>query len=111
MLSLVPLPHFERGPCQRSGRCRCGHGGLAESASSLFDLDGGAQAVHADHAVRNPFSWRTRLMTIALGSFDALRSLALGLSCGLRGNGMCFSSSLLEEVPHDAASLVEDRSP
>jgi len=50
-------------------------------------------------------------MTIALGSFDALRSLALGLSCGLRGNGMCFSSSLLEEVPHDAASLVEDRSP
>ena len=62
-------------------------------------------------AVRNPFSWRTRLMTIALGSFDALRSLALGLSCGLRGNGMCFSSSLLEEVPHDAASLVEDRSP
>ena len=67
--------------------------------------------MHADHAVRNPFSWRTRLMTIALGSFDALRSLALGLSCGLRGNGMCFSSSLLEEVPHGVASLVEDRSP
>ena len=39
-------------------------------------LDGGAQAVQADYAVRNPFSWRTRLMTIALGSFDVLRSLA-----------------------------------
>ena len=30
------------------------------------------------------------------------------LSCGLRGNGMCFSAALLAEVPHEAFSIVED---
>ena len=72
----------------------------------------GAQAVQADYAVQNPSdSWRTRLMAVAFGSFHALRSLArerLKVSCGLRGNGMCFSAQLLRQVPHDAVSLVED---
>jgi cellulose synthase/poly-beta-1,6-N-acetylglucosamine synthase-like glycosyltransferase len=39
------------------------------------------------------------------------RSLArerLGLSCGLRGNGMAFATRLLREVPHQAWSVVED---
>jgi hypothetical protein len=56
-------------------------------------------------------SWRTRLMTIALGMFHKVRSLgreALGVSCGLRGNGMCFTHTVLREVPHDAFSVVED---
>jgi cellulose synthase/poly-beta-1,6-N-acetylglucosamine synthase-like glycosyltransferase len=50
-------------------------------------------------------------MAIAFGSFHVLRSLArerLELSAGLRGNGMCFTTSLLREVPHDAFSIVED---
>lgn len=72
----------------------------------------GAKAVQADYAVRNPnAAWRTRLMAIAFGSFHVLRSLArerLELSAGLRGNGMCFTTRLLEEVPHDAFSIVED---
>jgi len=72
----------------------------------------GANAVQADYAVRNPHaSWRTRLIAVAFGSFHIVRSRAreaLALSCGLRGNGMCFSRELLQEVPHDAFSVVED---
>jgi cellulose synthase/poly-beta-1,6-N-acetylglucosamine synthase-like glycosyltransferase len=75
-------------------------------------LRGGAKAVQADYAVRNPGAgWRTQLMAIAFGMFHVVRSAgreSLGASCGLRGNGMCFSTDLLEEVPHDAFSIVED---
>jgi 1,2-diacylglycerol 3-beta-glucosyltransferase len=72
----------------------------------------GAKAVQADYAVRNPNAgWRTQLMAIAFGMFHVVRSTgreSLALSCGLRGNGMCFTTGLLEEVPHDAFSIVED---
>jgi 1,2-diacylglycerol 3-beta-glucosyltransferase len=72
----------------------------------------GEVAVQAHYGVRNPLaSWRTRLMRIALAMFHQVRSTArerLEVSCGLRGNGMCFSLALLKEVPHDAFSLVED---
>lgn len=72
----------------------------------------GAHAVQADYAVRNPdISWRTRLIAIAFGSFHIVRSRArerIGVSCGLRGNGMCFSAELLRAVPHRAFSIVED---
>jgi cellulose synthase/poly-beta-1,6-N-acetylglucosamine synthase-like glycosyltransferase len=72
----------------------------------------GAKAVQADYAVRNPeASWRTQLMAIAFGMFHVVRSTgreSLGVSCGLRGNGMCFATDLLQEVPHDAFSVVED---
>ncbi|MCU0696088.1 MAG: glycosyltransferase [Myxococcaceae bacterium] len=75
-------------------------------------LAAGATAMQAHYGVSNPLaSWRTRLMRIALAMFHQVRSTArerLGVSCGLRGNGMCFSRALLEEVPHDAFSLVED---
>jgi glycosyltransferase involved in cell wall biosynthesis len=74
-------------------------------------IEKGALAVQADYAVKNPTSWRTRLMAIAFGAFHVLRSLArerLRLSCGLRGNGMCFTSRVLALVPHDAFSIVED---
>jgi 1,2-diacylglycerol 3-beta-glucosyltransferase len=72
----------------------------------------GAHAVQADYAVRNrEASWRTRLMVIALALFHVLRSAGrerLGVSTGLRGNGMGFSRAVLREVPHDAFSIVED---
>ncbi|MFH1808784.1 MAG: glycosyltransferase [Pseudomonadota bacterium] len=75
-------------------------------------LQRGAQAIQAEYGVRNvDESWRTTLMTLALAMFHRTRSLArerLGLSCGLRGNGMCFSSALLRQVPHRASGLVED---
>lgn len=72
----------------------------------------GALAVQADYAVRNPDAgWRTRMIAVAFGAFHIVRSRArerLGLSCGLRGNGMCFALELLREVPHRAYSVVED---
>jgi cellulose synthase/poly-beta-1,6-N-acetylglucosamine synthase-like glycosyltransferase len=75
-------------------------------------IEAGAKAAQADYAVRNPgAAWRTRLMAVAFGAFHIVRSTArerLGLSVGLRGNGMCFTSELLREVPHDAYSIVED---
>jgi cellulose synthase/poly-beta-1,6-N-acetylglucosamine synthase-like glycosyltransferase len=75
-------------------------------------IERGASAVQADYGVQNPdVSWRTRLLRIAFGMFHVLRSLArerLGLSCGLRGNGMCFTTGVLRAVPHRAFSLVED---
>ncbi|MGC4121430.1 MAG: glycosyltransferase [Myxococcales bacterium] len=75
-------------------------------------LERGAQAVQADYAVRNPEDgWRPRLMSFAFTLFHRVRSLGrerLGLSAGLRGNGMCFATPLLREVPYTAFSLVED---
>jgi cellulose synthase/poly-beta-1,6-N-acetylglucosamine synthase-like glycosyltransferase len=75
-------------------------------------LAAGAVAAQADYAVRNvDDGWRTRLMAIAFGMFHVVRSRgreSFGVSCGLRGNGMCFTTSLLREVPHDAFSIVED---
>ncbi len=75
-------------------------------------LQAGAEALQAHYGVRNPDAgWRTRLMVIALSLFHGVRSLGrerLGVSCGLRGNGMCFTTALLARVPHDAYSLVED---
>jgi cellulose synthase/poly-beta-1,6-N-acetylglucosamine synthase-like glycosyltransferase len=75
-------------------------------------LPAGAQALQARYAVRDhERSWRTRLLHLALTLFHDIRSEArerLRLSCGLRGNGMAFSSRLLREVPHAAFSLTED---
>ncbi len=72
----------------------------------------GAEAVQAEYGVRNANeSWRTRLMVIALTMFHTVRSLGrerLGLSCGLRGNGMGFSTALIRKVPPRAFSIVED---
>ena len=75
-------------------------------------LSRGEVAVQAHYGVQNPTaSWRTRLMRIALSMFHQVRSIGrerLKVSAGLRGNGMCFRTALLREVPHDAYSLVED---
>lgn len=72
----------------------------------------GERVVQGRYGVRNiDASWRTRLMAIALGMFHDLRSLArerLHLSCGLRGNGMCFAAEVLAAHPHRAHGLVED---
>ncbi len=75
-------------------------------------LEQGALAVQGHYGVSNPqASWRTRLMTVALAMFHRLRSLGrerLGVSAGLRGNGMCFTLQLLRQHPHKAFGLVED---
>jgi cellulose synthase/poly-beta-1,6-N-acetylglucosamine synthase-like glycosyltransferase len=82
---------------------------LAEFSTQLA---AGQKAMQAEYGVRNGnASWRTRLMVIAFSLFHTVRSLgreALGLSCGLRGNGMCFSIPLLRTVQPRAFSIVED---
>lgn len=75
-------------------------------------IESGASAIQAYYGVLNPEeSWRTRLITIAHGSFHSVRSRArerLKLSCGLRGNGWCVTHSMLETVPYNAFSMTED---
>lgn len=75
-------------------------------------IERGEHAIQAHYGVRNPLaSWRTRLMTVALGAFHILRSRArerLGVSCGIRGNGWCVTMSLLRRAPYRSFSLTED---
>ncbi len=75
-------------------------------------LEQGAFCVQVHYGVLNPqASWRTRLITIAKGSFHIVRSRArehLGLSCGIRGTGWCVTHRLLKNVPYRAFSLTED---
>src|SRR5882757_9835321 len=75
-------------------------------------LEAGEDAVQVHYGVLNPHaSWRTRLITIAKGSFHIVRSRArerLGVSCGIRGNGWCVTHRLLQHVPYHAFSLTED---
>ena len=75
-------------------------------------IENGAQALQAHYGILNPSaSWRTQLITIAMGAFHIVRSRArerLGLSCGLRGNGWCVTHELLRKVPYRAFSLAED---
>ncbi|HEY4215075.1 MAG TPA: glycosyltransferase family 2 protein [Steroidobacteraceae bacterium] len=83
---------------------------LLQSFASRLEL--GDHATQAHYGVLNPSaSWRTRLMTIALGAIHRLRSRArerLGLSCGIRGNGWCVTHALLDAIPYKAYSLTED---
>jgi cellulose synthase/poly-beta-1,6-N-acetylglucosamine synthase-like glycosyltransferase len=72
----------------------------------------GAHACQAYYGVDNVgASWRTTLMAVAFSMFHRVRGRGrerLQLSCGLKGNGMCFTRELLKAVPHDAFSVVED---
>ena len=83
---------------------------LLRSFAARLEL--GSHALQAHYGVLNAStSWRTRLMTIALGAIHRLRSRArerLGLSCGIRGNGWCVTHALLDEIPYQAYSLTED---
>ncbi len=72
----------------------------------------GADAAQCRYAVRNPHqSTRTRLMNVALMAFNILRPRGrgnLGLSAGILGNGFALSRRVLEQVPYQATSVVED---
>jgi cellulose synthase/poly-beta-1,6-N-acetylglucosamine synthase-like glycosyltransferase len=75
-------------------------------------IERGAGVLQARYGVLNPWgSWRTRLLTVAIGAVDTLRSRARerwGVSSGLRGNGWCVTHKLLDEVNYNAFSLTED---
>jgi 1,2-diacylglycerol 3-beta-glucosyltransferase len=89
----------------------------AEVSANLLEafatrIENGAKALQAHYGILNPLaSWRTELITIAMGAFHILRSRArerLGLSCGVRGNGWCVTHEMLREVPYHFYSLAED---
>ncbi len=75
-------------------------------------LSQGHEILQGYYGVQNPEdSWRTSLLTTSLAAFHFLRPLGrdrLGLSCGLKGNGMCFSRRLVEAYGYPAFSVVED---
>ena len=64
------------------------------------------------NTVRNPdVTWRTRLMTIAFSLYNGVLLIGqnrLGLSIGLRGNGMCLTRRGLARHPWEADGLTED---
>ena len=78
-------------------------------ADSLYR---GQDWVQAYYTVSNAdVSWRTRLMTYAFSLANGvwMRGLdRLGLSVGLKGNGMCFARRGLIRFPWKAYGLVED---
>jgi cellulose synthase/poly-beta-1,6-N-acetylglucosamine synthase-like glycosyltransferase len=86
---------------------------LSAFAARLYPDSGqGTSALQAFYGVLNPLgSWRTRLMTTALAIIHRLRGRGrerLGVSAGLKGNGMCFTAETLRQCPHQAFSLAED---
>jgi cellulose synthase/poly-beta-1,6-N-acetylglucosamine synthase-like glycosyltransferase len=72
----------------------------------------GARAVQARYDVLNARdSWRTRLMACALALAHDVRPKGrsrLGLSDGLKGNGMCFSRDVVAQHPWPGESITED---
>ncbi|AKJ63907.1 glycosyltransferase family 2 protein [Kiritimatiella glycovorans] len=76
------------------------------------ELKRGAQAIQGYYGVLNPLEgWRTSLLAVALACFHFLRPLGrerMGLSCGLKGNGMGFARALVEAHGYPAGSIVED---
>ena len=87
---------------------------VAPDLLAAFDraLGRGDDFTQGYYTVRNAeASWRTRLMTYAFGLANGVWPLGmdrLGLSVGLKGNGMCFRSSALRRFPWRAHGLVED---
>jgi cellulose synthase/poly-beta-1,6-N-acetylglucosamine synthase-like glycosyltransferase len=75
-------------------------------------LSGGSAVLQAYYTVlpvRNAPAERLREAALALVHFvRPAAKLVLGLSCGLKGNGMCFDRSVIERFGWPAAGLAED---
>ncbi len=87
---------------------------VAADLLRAFDrsLRRGDDFIQGYYTVRNAdASWRTRMMTYAFSLANGVWLLGLdqiGLSVGLKGNGMCFRASALDRFPWQAHGLVED---
>ncbi len=87
---------------------------VSENLLAVFNayLDSGEQAMQCYYGVLNyQESWPSALRYAALALFNGLRPRgreALGLSAGLRGNGMCFAAPVIERFGWDAFTLAED---
>lgn len=75
-------------------------------------LENGAEVIQGSDMVQpQPKVWSSEITRIGFTLYNYVRPLgrkALNLSMGLRGNGMCFSTSVIKEVPWESYSLTED---
>ena len=86
------------------------------SANFLHSMNGrleaGSQVIQAYYSVLNAReSSFAGMRYAALAALHYLRPRArsaLGLSCGLKGNGMCFDARILKRFPWDWYTLAED---
>ncbi|MCC5941171.1 MAG: glycosyltransferase family 2 protein [Balneolaceae bacterium] len=77
-----------------------------------FYLDNGSRVIQSsDLVLPEPGNWSieaTRIGFLLHNYVKPLGRKVLNLNMGLRGNGMCFSTEVLREVPWKAWSLTED---
>ncbi|MCH8567114.1 MAG: glycosyltransferase family 2 protein [Balneolales bacterium] len=75
-------------------------------------LDKGSQVIQSsDLVLPEPGNWSVEATRIGFLLHNYVKPLGrkvLGFNMGLRGNGMCFASEVLKEVPWKAWSLTED---
>ncbi|MEP6756416.1 MAG: glycosyltransferase family 2 protein [Chthonomonadales bacterium] len=75
-------------------------------------IEKGSVAMQGYYGVLNVHdSWRTKLMAVALALAHYVKPIGrrtLGLSDGLKGNGMCFTREALTRVPWSGESVTED---
>lgn len=79
---------------------------------AIHRINEGAPAIQCRYRVSNGnASIRTRLMDVAFLAFNVLRPKGRGgwgLSAGILGNGFAVRSEILESIPYNAESIVED---
>ena len=75
-------------------------------------FEAGARVVQCRYAMESASGRSsTRLAALAIRGFNVIRPLGrerLGLSCGILGNGFAIARTVLETIPYDAFSVVED---
>jgi cellulose synthase/poly-beta-1,6-N-acetylglucosamine synthase-like glycosyltransferase len=75
-------------------------------------LQAGHSIIQSRYRVQNGHeSWTSGLRSVAFALFNHLRPLGrtvLGWSSGLKGTGMCFSASVVQQFGWDSFSLTED---
>lgn len=75
-------------------------------------LNQGCEAIQCSDLVKpNPGAWSSEITRVGLYLYNYVRPLGrkmLNCSAGLRGNGMCFTTDLLEKIPWRAYSQTED---
>lgn len=77
-----------------------------------YYLEQGSRVIQSsDLVLPNPGNWSIEATRIGFLLYNYVKPLGrkvLNFNMGLRGNGMCFSSEVLKEVPWKAWSLIED---
>lgn len=77
-----------------------------------YYLEHGSKVIQGSDRVQSqPDVWSSEITRIGFTLYNYVRPMgrkALGLSMGLRGNGMCFTTDVLRRIPWQAYSLAED---